>query len=122
MHKRKIVKSPAPEAVPEKLNLESLHSLINLLDRLHVCCGQPDSHFVSMVSAKKGKVHSSDGKVAASVDMFAFVTSMERAIKLQCGVGHANWSVSLRNVQHVSLIVIHCKQCTVFGVRGALMT
>ena len=47
------------------------YHLLQLLDRLHVCCGQPDSHFISMVNSKKRKIMSSDGKVAASIDHYA---------------------------------------------------
>lgn len=74
MNNRKLVKSSALEGVPEKLNSESLGSMINLLDKLHVCCGQPDSHFVSMVNVKKGEILSSDGKIAACVNSFTSAT------------------------------------------------
>ena len=48
---------------------EKLSALLSLLDRLIVCCGQPDDHFVKMVvTSKKGKILSPSGKVAAFVD------------------------------------------------------
>ena len=48
---------------------EKLSALLSLLDRLIVCCGQPDDHFVKMVvTSKKGKILSPAGIVAAFVD------------------------------------------------------
>ena len=48
---------------------EKLSALLSLLDRLIVCCGQPNDHFVKMVvTSKKGKILSPAGKVAAFVD------------------------------------------------------
>ena len=61
----------ALQSVSQTLTSDSLNNLLQLLDCLHVCCGQPDSHFISMVNAKKGKIISSDGKVAASIDQYA---------------------------------------------------
>ena len=70
VHNHKIVHEncPALQSIPQTLNSESL---MDLLDQLHVCCGQ---HFVSMVNAKKGKIVSSNGQVTASVDHYASVT------------------------------------------------
>ena len=55
VHNHKMVKEKcsALEAVPDTLNSKSLHDLLVTLDQLHVCCGQPDAHFVSMLNAKK---------------------------------------------------------------------
>jgi len=39
----------------ETLTSESLRALLQQIDNLNVCCGQPDLHFVSMVKCKKGK-------------------------------------------------------------------
>lgn len=64
----------ALQTVPQSLTTDSLNNLLKLLDHLHVCCGQPDSHFISMITAKKGKIISSDGKVAANIDQYAPVT------------------------------------------------
>lgn len=69
-HKLVKEKCSALEAVPDTLNSESLRDLLLMLDQLHVWVGQPDTHFVSMVNAKK-KILSSDGKIAASVDGYA---------------------------------------------------
>ena len=50
------------------LNDDKLSQLLVAIDKLLVCAGQPDDHFVRMILAKKGKILSSNGKVAAYVD------------------------------------------------------
>ena len=71
VHNRQ-VQPHALRSVPLILTSESLNNLLQLLERPHVCGGQPDSHFVSMVNAKNGKIiSSSNGKVAAIVDQYA---------------------------------------------------
>ena len=62
------------QSTPRTLDSESLMKFLQLLDRLYVCCGQPDSHFVSMINAKKGKIISHDGKITASIDQHAPVS------------------------------------------------
>ena len=47
------------------LNADKLSRLLVTIDRLRVCTGQPDYHFVRMVLPQKGKVILSDGKVAS---------------------------------------------------------
>lgn len=58
---------------PPNLDLPTLESLLAQIDRLNICCGQPDSHFVSMVNAKKGKILTGNGKVTARVDHYSNV-------------------------------------------------
>ena len=98
--------------------LSSLHLILNnllqLLDRLHVCCGQPDSHFVSMVNAKKGKIISSDG---ASIDQYTPVAINGEHYQAKVQTGSCEMVSTLRNALHASLIEIHCVQCTTAGVR-----
>ena len=50
------------------LTPENLSQLLVEVDRLSICAGQPDDHFVRMVQAKKGKILSCNGKVVAYVD------------------------------------------------------
>ena len=50
------------------LNGVKLSQLLATVDKLLICAGQPDDHFVRMVLAKKGKILSSNGKVVAYVD------------------------------------------------------
>ena len=59
--------------IPSKLDSASLYCLLESIDQLHICCGQPDVHFVSMLKAKKGKILTSDGKVSAKVDDYSSV-------------------------------------------------
>ncbi|SMN01853.1 hypothetical protein SPONN_126 [uncultured Candidatus Thioglobus sp.] len=62
------------QSVPGTLTSESLHALLQLVDDSKVCCGQPDSHFVSMVKGKKGKIISVGGQVKAYIDEHAPTT------------------------------------------------
>ena len=52
---------------PSVLDHTSLSKLLTMLDKLQVCPGHPDTHFVRMLRAKKGKVISPDGKVVCFV-------------------------------------------------------
>ena len=61
-------KSIALTSFPLTISPESLTNLLAQLNTLSICIGQPDSHFVKMVSAKKGKVVSPDGRIVAYVD------------------------------------------------------
>ena len=56
------------KTLPKGLSVESLNFLLQQLERLHVCSSQPDSHFVSMVNARRGKILSHDGRVVAYTD------------------------------------------------------
>ena len=61
-------KCAALASIPSTLNADSLSHLLQEIDSLKVCIGQPDAHFVKMVLAKKGKILSHDGKIVASID------------------------------------------------------
>jgi hypothetical protein len=64
----------ALESVPSVLNTDSLSQFLSKLDKLNVCIGQPDTHFVDMlVAGKKGKIVSSNGKIACYVDKIPVV-------------------------------------------------
>lgn len=69
----------ALQSIPQILMSDSLNNLLQLLDHLHVYCGQPDSHSISMFNAKMGKVTSSNGIVAATVDQYALNREHYRA-------------------------------------------
>lgn len=58
----------ALQTVPSIFNADSLFQFISQVDTLSVCVGQPDTHFVSMVNAKKGSIVSPNGKTVCSVD------------------------------------------------------
>lgn len=54
---------------PVHMSLENIPNLITTLDRLPICCGQPDLHFVEMLKARKGKIVSNRGnETVAYVD------------------------------------------------------
>ena len=61
-------KCGALKSSPRGLTAETLSLLLTKLDGLSICAGQPDVHFVKMVAAKKGRIISPDGKIAAYVD------------------------------------------------------
>ena len=58
-------------SIPPQLNAIEFSHLLDMIDRLHVCSGHPDNHFVSMVSSKKGVLKSCSGSTAAILDSFA---------------------------------------------------
>ena len=70
-HEVKQSNCPALVPVPKKLTPQSLENLLNLVDRLNVCIGHPDEHFVRMVSSKNKVLKSQDGSVMAFVDGYA---------------------------------------------------
>ena len=53
---------------------DTLSSLLSSIDRLGVCAGQPDTHYVQMISAKHGVVKSRNGDISATLDDYASVT------------------------------------------------
>lgn len=53
---------------PSILNGVELSRLLGVLNGLTICTGHRDSHYVKMVQAKKGKILSPNGKIAAYVD------------------------------------------------------
>ena len=50
------------------MSADKLSQLLLTLDRLPLCAGQPDDHFMRMILTKKGKITSSNGEVVAYVD------------------------------------------------------
>ena len=73
-HEIKHNKCTALATVPERLNPNTLARLLNLVDCLGVCVGQPDEHFIAMAVARKGTFTSHDGATVASLDHYAPVS------------------------------------------------
>lgn len=48
--------------------------LLNLVDTLTVCPGNPDGHFLEMADARKGRFRSKTNETSAFVDMYATVS------------------------------------------------
>ena len=63
-----ITKCVALKLFPSALDSPTLSQLLKKVDELTLCEGHPDAHFVKMVSVKKGKILSHDGKFVAYVD------------------------------------------------------
>lgn len=66
------------------LSPETLTNLLAQLNSLSICIGQPDSHFVKMVSAKKGQVVLPDGRIVAYVDEGLTVHTTQCEFISQC--------------------------------------
>ena len=45
--------------------------LIDLVDKLNVCSGHPESKFVDFVNYRKGKLSNKAGQISAFVDHYA---------------------------------------------------
>ena len=53
---------------PSHLTSEKLLDVLTTLDRLPVCAGQPDPHFIELLQARKGKIVSNSGQTVAYLD------------------------------------------------------
>ena len=73
VHNHEVLQSrcSALRSFQNRLSPESLCRLLQYIDSLNVCVGQPDHHFIDMASAKKGVFKSRDGKVSATLDSYA---------------------------------------------------
>ena len=54
--------------IPSQLTPDRVSDLLKALDCLPICAGQPDSNFIEMIRAKKGKITSSHGESVAFLD------------------------------------------------------
>ena len=70
-HEIKHVKCTGLALVPERLKPYTFVLLLSLVDRLEVCAGQPDEHFIAMAVARKGSFTSLDGHTVAVFDRYA---------------------------------------------------
>jgi len=57
-------------SIPSILKPENLVTFLQLLDKLNVCVGQPDSRFVSMVQQKNDTIISPAGNKTVYIDSF----------------------------------------------------
>jgi len=62
---------PLLGSIPSTLTTKNLVAFLQLLDRLNVCVGQPDSRFVTMVQQKNDTTMSAAGNKTAYIDSFA---------------------------------------------------
>ena len=67
-HQVEVTTCSALKAFAGPMSTDKLSQLLLTLDRLPVCAGQPDDHFMHMILAKKGRITSNNGKVVAYVD------------------------------------------------------
>ena len=85
------------------LDAESLNKLIYSLEHLQICAGQPDPTFVSMVTAKKGRIFSPGGSVIALIDN----TPVEFGGNKYCNTVRTSRCESQLSVQYVPSIGLH---------------
>ncbi len=71
---------------PEVLSPDTLNQLVILLNKLHVCAGQPDDKFVKMCEAQKRVFKNTKGEVVAYIDDHASVHFNKESFK--CTVRH----------------------------------
>ena len=64
----KAVHDQLKEQYPSTITSASLQDLVATINEYHVCPGNPDSHFVSMLVQRKGRITSNDGRITAILD------------------------------------------------------
>ena len=95
------------------------------MKKLNVCCGQPDSHFLSMMKAKKGKIISADGNVRAYLNQYAPVIFNENCCyqatvqTMSCELLTTGDKI---NAYHVRLIVIQYDRYIIDGLGEVQVT
>ena len=95
---------PLLGSIPSTLTTKNLVAFLQLLDRLNVCVGQPDSRFVTMVQQKNDTTMSAAGNKTAYIDSFAPVYWNERS-----------YTVTVRTVQGKFLTTENkCKVCKLY--------
>ena len=62
--------NPYFSSIPHTIDYNSLLHLLHLLDKLNVCPGNPDTKFVSMAEACKGKFFATNSDAKAYLDKF----------------------------------------------------
>lgn len=88
------------------MDAENLCRLLTKLDGLSVCVGHPDQHFVKMVNIRKGKIVSSNGKVAAYVDEKTYSKTVRTA---DCDIISQSERYSSCKAYRVNLRAIYCR-------------
>ena len=58
----------ALECLPSCLTEDSHSRLLHVVDRLHICAGHPEKHFIEFALSRKGVFRSQDGSVTALID------------------------------------------------------
>lgn len=71
VHGHEVIKCSALSHIPLQLDKSSFAELLQLVNILNVCAGQPDSSFVVFADSRKGKFIGKDGSTVAFVDRYA---------------------------------------------------
>ena len=83
VHNHEVQKCSALSCIPSKLDDASMIKLLQLVDKLNICSGHPETKFVTFVDYRKGKLYNKAGKVAAFVDHYALYIFMGRYLRKQ---------------------------------------
>ena len=103
IHSKEVTADQCPPLsdIPTHLEANQLQHLLCLLDQLRVCPGHPDDHYVDMVRAKKGKLISTSGDIAAYIDSNAHVQ-----------LNGQTYSTTVRSTKcHILTSVTKCPAC-----------
>ena len=65
---------PSLSMFQNPLSSQDVNRLIERLDKLHVCPGHPDAHFIELADSKGGNFKSTNGQIKANVDSSCDVT------------------------------------------------
>ena len=69
-----VVQNGVLSTIPQYIDSTTLSRLLDLVDSLPVCPGNPDSHFLEMAAARKGHFQSKTNELTAFTDSFAPVS------------------------------------------------
>jgi len=61
-------------SVPSVLSPRALSEMLELIESLQICTGQPDSDFVNLLQLRKGKIVSLQGTTSAYIDNTPFIS------------------------------------------------
>ena len=110
------LKEFSPQLTPDRIP-----EVLKALDRLHVCAGQPDSHFIEMVEAKKERILSSHGETVAFLDSSPVELNGTTYPKTVRTSKCQKSLVILRNVILAKATETVSAQCTVVGQGSVLL-
>ena len=92
VHNREVQKCSALSCIPFKLDAASMNKILQLVNKLNICSGHPETKFVTFVDHKKGKLHNKTGNIAAFVNHLRVLQDRwsNRSDELSSSSSHAN--------------------------------
>ena len=101
---------------PSFVDSTNINLLLYEVDRLTLCCGQPDSHFVEMVISKNSIIMTDSCTVAAFVDEIE-VEHNGKAYPQTIQTSNCEIIISSQNVHHASNTDQHYELCITDGAK-----